>query len=528
MKQELEKKEPSKTFKEKWKSFSQKTSNGFVKFGSKIGSNKILAAIRDGFAVSSVPLLGAAFPVIIGLIFFQNDVLFGKIPGIKDSSYILWTDKYLAQWFWSIWSAATVPFTLYFVIAIGYFVSKSYLKNGSPLTGAIVTVAAFMTLMPFGINFDEGPKFIGTDGILLGVFVGLLAPYLFAKLMNIKKLRFKLPDSVPPVISEVFASIISITIVMASFSLMGKGWSWIAEGAHIVDENGVLQNTLFKAVTYGLGKPFGALGTSVWSTGIIVFFIAFFWFFGLHGSNILSPVTSIIWTPLMYENASYWKLYLQNPLNNGIGAGGNYWTLPITLESGKVMDGLHPLFNQMMTYIGGTGATLGLIIAILCFSKYKPYREISKLSAGPGVFGINEPMTFGIPMIFNVSYFIPYVIGFTFMGVMTHLFVIWHWVRPVVIPLGWTPFILQNLLMTGLDWRSVVFDIIGLAFAFGMWSLFLPIGERVQKNLDAQQLGLSLEDYNKQLVLELAEDKEAKRLKKLNKSKKTKEIKKEA
>lgn len=489
-------------FRQKWKNFSAKTTNGFIKIGSKVGSNKMLAAIRDAFAVSSVPLLGAAFPVIIGLVFFQNDVLFGKIPGIKDSAYIMWTDKYIAQWFWSIWSVATAPFTLYFVIAIGYFVSKAYLKNGSALTGAIVAVACFFGLFPLGPGFNEGPTYLGTSGILLGVVAGILAPFIFAKLMAIKKLRLKLPDSVPPVIAEVFASIVSITIVLSAFTLVGKSWTWIEDSAKIM--NGALHvDTLFKAIEYGLAEPFKKLGVSVGTTAVIVFFIGFFWFFGLHGSNILAPITGILWTPIMYDNANYWQAYINN------GNKGDYWTLPLNIGTGatgegptKIQHGLYPLFNQMMAYVGGTGATLGLLIAIFLFSKYRPYREISKLGIGPGIFGINEPVTFGIPMIFNLSYFIPYVFGFTFIAIISHLFIIWHWVRPVVVPLGWTPFILQNLLMTGFDYRSIIFDTFNLLIAFGMWSLFLPIGEKVQKSIDAKELGITMEEYTVKLAEE--------------------------
>lgn len=486
-------------FKVACKNASHKMSDIFVKFGSKIGSNKLLAAIRDAFAVASVPMLGAAFPLIIGMIFFQNGVAFGNIPGIKDGTFIMWTDKYIAQWFWAVWSAATVPFTLYFVISIGYFISKAYLKNGSALTGAIVTVACFFALMPFGKDYNEGPKYIGTAGILLGVVAGLLAPFIFAKLMSVKRFRFKLPESVPPMIAEVFASVISITIMLTGFMFIGKGWTWIWDKTQMTDLKGNAVDTIFKAFEYGLGVPFQKLGVNVGTTGVIIFFTALFWFFGLHGSNILSPITGILWTPLVTNNVEYWNQYLASAANTGIGPGGNYWTLPLEVF-GQIQYGLFPVYSTTLGNFGGTGSTFGLIIAILIFSKYRPYREVSKLAFGPGIFGINEPIIFGIPIIYNITYFIPFVLGWTIVSVLAHLFVTWHWLRPVVVSLGWMPHFIGNILSTGMDYRAIIFDLINAVLVWGMWQLFLPLGEKVQKSIDAQNLGITLNEYEFKLI----------------------------
>ena len=67
-------------------------------------------------------------------------------------------------------------------------------------------------------------------------------------------------------------------------------------------------------------------------------------------------------------------------------------------------------FQSLYTNLGGCGSTLALIIAILLFSKSKDLRATAKLGLIPGLFNINEPIVYGIPIVFNKQLVIPFII----------------------------------------------------------------------------------------------------------------------
>ncbi|MBC8844676.1 PTS sugar transporter subunit IIC, partial [Escherichia coli] len=62
-------------------------------------------------------------------------------------------------------------------------------------------------------------------------------------------------------------------------------------------------------------------------------------------------------------------------------------------------------------WMGGSGVTLVLIIALLMFSKRADARTVAKLSLAPGIFNINEPIMFGLPIVLNTIYLIPFLIA---------------------------------------------------------------------------------------------------------------------
>ena len=66
-----------------------------------------------------------------------------------------------------------------------------------------------------------------------------------------------------------------------------------------------------------------------------------------------------------------------------------------------------PFWSYVIT-LGGGGATLGLCILLLR-SKSKELKTLGKLSIGPAIFNINEPIIFGLPMVLNPLMMIPFI-----------------------------------------------------------------------------------------------------------------------
>lgn len=71
---------------------------------------------------------------------------------------------------------------------------------------------------------------------------------------------------------------------------------------------------------------------------------------------------------------------------------------------------LNETFISCFTTMGGAGCTIGLLFAMLLASKRSDHRTIAKLSLAPGLFNINETMTFGLPIVLNPIFMIPFIL----------------------------------------------------------------------------------------------------------------------
>lgn len=489
--------------------FGKKAGDNFLSFGAKVAQQRHLSSLKDGFVTLTGLIIAASIPLIIAIIFFQNNGLIGALPGIKDTDAMVALNKYVAAPLWEVWNVLMQAFSILIVMLISYFLVESY-HRGKGIYGSLIGIATFFVFHP--LSSKSGLNFIGLDGLILAIFVSLTVGTLYSKLVNVQWLRFNLPASVPPVISKSFANILVYVLTIAPYILLSYSWMWIAEGTNLtgvatsVDANGIVTETryalttLFDAIYYGLAAPLRVLGTNIGTTAVIAFLIAFFWFFGIHGTNVMAAVTNVLWLPLANQNLVYWHEWINGGSDLAeqmtiaaqatTGITYTYWNTPLA-----GMNGLNEVPLQTLAYVGGTGATGGMIIAVMSFVKRKEaedLRVICKFGAAPAVFGINEPIAFGVPIILNAIYFIPYVLGFTFLMTMSHVWIHLHWMRPMIINSPMLPYGLDSFVATNFDWRALMFAAIHLVFSFFMWWPFVKMAEK-QKVQDAEKLAKEAE-----------------------------------
>jgi PTS system cellobiose-specific IIC component len=153
---------------------------------------------------------------------------------------------------------------------------------------------------------------------------------------------------------------------------------------------------------------------------VLVLVQQFLWFFGLHGSNILAPIINAVLLPLTEANVRAFK--------NGVN--------PEHIINSQFLDSY--------VNMGGSGATIALLIAIFIIGKKsKTQKTIANLSIAPGMFNINEPVIFGLPIILNPIYFIPFILAplasgiiayvLTFIGFAPKVVVMAHWTTPPIL-----------------------------------------------------------------------------------------------
>ncbi|EGT1905302.1 PTS sugar transporter subunit IIC, partial [Listeria monocytogenes] len=131
-------------------------------------------------------------------------------------------------------------------------------------------------------------------------------------------------------------------------------------------------------------------------------------------------------------------------------------------------------------WMGGSGGTLVLVIALLVFSKRADARTVAKLSLGPGIFNINEPIMFGLPIVLNTIYLIPFIIAPLVMVTVAYFATALGLVGPVIAAVPWVmPPLFNSFIATGGDWVAPVISLINLVIGFVIWTPFVLTANRV-------------------------------------------------
>ena len=204
-----------------------------------------------------------------------------------------------------------------------------------------------------------------------------------------------------------------------------------------------------------LQLPFLNLSQGLGSVLVIIIAVQLFWFFGLHGTNVLGFLLEGTYlTALQMNDAAF--------------------------QAGKAMEYLwtRGTFDAFV-WMGGAGCTLALIIAIFLFSKREDSRAVAKLSAPMGVFNINEPVVFGMPIVLNPIYFIPWILVPVVLTIIAYLATAAGLVPFVHVVVPWViPPVLYAFLATGGSFMAALLALVNLIIAVAIWSIFVILANR--------------------------------------------------
>lgn len=329
-----------------------------------------------------------------------------------------WTDFFTIPY-----HASMAVMTLFVVVGIANSLSEHYKQDG--LSTAVIALVCFFVLTPFVTAFTlEGSKEIYQVPSVIplewigskGLFVGIFSAIL--------------ATLIPGAISIFTFGIIRLIFVYTSFK--------------------TIDNFIYTI----LQAPLTSLGDSLGATLIANFFIGLFWIFGIAGADVVQSVLSPVWLALSAENlAAYSK--------------GNALPHIITQQ-----------FNSIYLWIGGAGSTLALCLALLFVCKSQQCKKIGKLAILPGLFNINEPIIFGLPVVLNPIMVIPFIFTPLVLAVLTY-FCMFTGLVPapngVIVP--WTtPIILGGFLVSGI--RGAILQIVEMVIAFFIYLPFIKIMDR--------------------------------------------------
>lgn len=404
----------------------------FVPWAAKVGNQRHLLAIRDSFVVTMPLMILGAFAVLI------NNL---PIPGYQNFMNNLFSKQVGDAYIWTslggnIWNGTFAILSVLIAFLVAYNLAKNADKN--ELAAGATSLASF-----FAIGGING---MSSNGLFIALIVGILSAEIFIRLSDNEKLVIKMPEGVPNGVANSFAALLPAMITVAIFGLIAT--IFLAFGI----EN-IIDSFYDK-----FQQPFMALSSTLPSAIILAFITPFLWFFGLHGANMIEPVMQAINIPAIEANIK------------AINAG----------QTAKYIVN-KPFFDSFVN-LGGTGATLGLIIAIfLVGRKNKQYTTVANLSLAPGLFNINEPMTFGLPIVLNPIMFIPYILVPVVLTIVAYLATTIGLV-PVAtfIPPWVTPPIIGGFLATQ-SFRGAILAALNLLISVGMYMPFVSIATRMQE-----------------------------------------------
>ncbi|WP_342473338.1 PTS cellobiose transporter subunit IIC [Bacillus sp. FSL W8-1141] len=409
-----------------------------VPIAGRLNNNRYLGVLRDAFMLAfPLTIFGSIMVVLMNLPFLDKIMSQTALEGVQSALNIA--------------PSATISIMSVFVVfGIGYYLSKSY--DVEAVFGGVIALASFLLLTPFLLEQEGGASIadvipvdrLGAKGMFLGMITGFLSAEIYRYFVQ-KKFVINMPQGVPPAVSKSFAALIPATLTLTTFLLI-----------NIIITQGFKTN-MHDLIYNAIQAPLVGLGSGIIPTLIAIFFIQILWFFGLHGQIIINSVMDPIWNTLSIQNLeSYTK-------------------------TGEVPNIISKQFIEIYTVgMGGTGMTLAVVFTILIFLKSKQLKQVAKLGLGPGLFNVNEPIIFGLPIVMNPLILIPWILAPMVITCISYFAMATGIVPPPTgVNIPWTvPIFISGVMATN-SLAGGLLQLFNLMIVFVIWFPFLKFIDRM-------------------------------------------------
>lgn len=422
----------------------------------KFVNTKAIQALRDGMLLSlpfimvgSVFLLLASFPV----------------PAVAD-----WMNRTGLTHFWNqAYGASFGIVAIFAVVGIAYTWSKN--EHVDPLPAGMTAFVGFLIIMNPTTPVMDGSKtvisaakaptlltgfidrtWLGGQGMIAAIIIGMITGWIYSWFIK-KKITIKLPDQVPPAVAGSFVALIPAAVLTCLWLAVYAGFDKLAG------------TTMTEWIYHTIQTPLQGLSDSFGGILVMTILVPFFWFFGVHGSTLVGGIVGPILSANALQNAEIFKKYGYVDAAHG----------------GHIV--IQGLFDQFST-VTGAGMTLGLVVFMTFFAKSQQMKGIGKLALIPGIFNINEPVLFGVPLVLNPVLALPFFLMPPLSAGSTYLLIkagILPYLNGVQVP--WTtPPVISGFLIGG--WKVAVWQAIILIISF---FIYLPFARKYDTVLYMQE-----------------------------------------
>jgi cellobiose PTS system EIIC component len=413
----------------------------FLPVAARLGGQRHLLALRDGIVMIMPLLILGAFAMIIA-----------EFPLTAYTNFM--AKAFGANW--NSFEGIIMNATYGIVALVACFGVASSLVNSYQIDGTpagIISLSAFFIINIVG-SYTQGDATVSAwatntftaEFLFTALIVALITGEIYRRLVQ-RNFTIKLPKSVPPSVSRQFTALLPGIVIILFFLIVRY----------------LFALTMWKSFPEFVSKvisiPLRGAGTSYIGTLVAVLVEHLLWSLGLHGSSI---VIFPIFEPM-------WIVNLQENIKNG---AHHIVTQP---------------FYENGVWIGGSGATLPVVVYMLVFAKSKLLKQIGRIGIAPGLFNINEPVTFGLPIVLNPFLMIPFiatpaiVMTIQYFGTAIGIFPLCNYMVP------WTtPFLISGFLMTQ-SLMGVVAQIVSFVVAFLVWLPFIKIWDEKNYKMENEE-----------------------------------------
>lgn len=342
----------------------------------KVDDNKYLGVVKNTFTVLMPFIIVGSFATL------GNSLLTSETTGLAQFSALSFL-AVMEPAFTAINFATMNTMTLAVIVILGWILGERNNENG--IMCAVVSLSAYVSVVPQGLEtVVDGVagmaaglpvEILNAGGLFIGMILTMVTVEFFCKLNKIERLQIKMPPSVPSAISKSFSVLVPIFITLFVIAIAGRLFE-LASGLYI---NEALYRFLQAPLEGILQHPAGIIG--------LVIISQVFWLVGIHGGLVISPIRNPILIAALAANIAAY-------------------------EAGQTPDQVITM-GSWVTFlvVGGAGLILSLNIGLLMFSKKDDLRAVAKIGLVPSLFGISEPVVFGLPLVLNPIFAIPFVLG---------------------------------------------------------------------------------------------------------------------
>lgn len=415
---------------------------------SRVARIKWLVALRDAFvSLMPITLAGSLSVLISSLIAAAKAQLGWKTFAMLMQPLVSISDL--------VWRGSFSLFALFFALAWGYQLAKSY--EGNRLAGAIVSLASFaLSVANYAtINIAGKSKVISevfdikqfsTTGLFTAMIFGAIGTSIY---LICYRARFSihLSSTMPHAEQVAFDSLVPALIAIYSVGTINYAF-------HAVTRTyfGDLLLNVIQAPLTKMGQGFGMVL-------LVTFLVDAFWFFGINGLSVFTPVLDAIW--LTPQNANIIAAHLDKHV-------------PFLWAKDSF---------SVFVWLGGVGSTLPLLIMILALSRRNDAKTLAKVALAPSIFNINDPVLLGLPIVLNPVYVIPFLLVPLINSSIAYWISLLGLVNPVQV---YVPVIVPPLfnafLATNYDWRAIVLVLFIGVIDCLIWAPFVKAADRIADN----------------------------------------------
>lgn len=391
--------------------------------------NKYILAIRDSFTMMMPIVIIGSFALLFNILIFST-------KGLAQFKGFEWLTNYSSIMSTVVFASINCM-SLWIVFLMGYTLTDK--DSQSKLLHALVATVSFLVVSDQGNLLSN----LGATSLFLAFIVSITSSLIFDKLSKIEAIKIKLPDSVPPMISQSFNVLIPAWITITLYGIFA---------GILLGMSGLYINTIIYNI---IQVPFNQIVGSQIGVSIIVVLSQLLWWMGIHGHMAMNVIAKPVRSAAIAANIA-------------------------AVASGLIPTEFYTLaYVHLFTNLGGSGIVISLALSILAFSNRKEFKDITKVSMVPLICGISEPMVFGLPIMLNPIFLIPFVIvplitaniGYY---AITSGFLTASYVESV----AGMPLILQQLLSFSGQWQAVLMVVVVVAVGFIIYTPFVFLSNK--------------------------------------------------